>query len=189
MTILRHSQGTLFADTELDELTCFQVDFHAKTYALPGTGAAWTANGAGCGLSSCGLSQKPGLVLSSLRTSLLLKLAELTPYSLVWRRQVTQQKRSWWVLGRRAHRTDGSGSGLWPTPAASQMQKPIRPLIPSEQNGTHGIMTVGAVGHHCPELVGQSLNPEWAEALMGLPSGWTECDGPPLLEQALRVRP
>lgn len=67
-----------------------------------------------------------------------------------------------------------AATGMWPTPAYSQMAKPVRPLSPSEEDGTHGTMLVGAVGDACPELVGGSLNPTWVEWLMGFPIGWTD---------------
>lgn len=54
----------------------------------------------------------------SLRTSLLCALAGLTTYSLVWREKATPAGRSWWVLGRSAHRTNETGCGSlrnWPT--------------------------------------------------------------------------
>jgi len=63
---------------------------------------------------------------------------------------------------------------LWPTPAASQDGKPIRPLAPSEQDGGHGTMLVGAVGDVEPQKVGGQLNPDWVEALMCVPEGWTD---------------
>jgi len=65
-----------------------------------------------------------------------------------------------------------------PTPAASQMGKPIHPLAPSEVDGSHGTMLVGAIGQvigengESPQRLG--LNPEFVEAMMGLPIGWTD---------------
>lgn len=63
---------------------------------------------------------------------------------------------------------------MWPTPTASQDYKPVRPLAPSEANGTHGTMLVGAVGDANPELIGGQLNPEFVEWLMEFPIGWTD---------------
>jgi hypothetical protein len=101
---------------------------------------------------------------------------------------------------------------MLPTRAASQMGKPIRPLAPSELDGSHGTMLVGAIGaamnlptpRSCsamgaainpnaefPNLetviaqsvaaTGESgefaqrlgLAPEFVEAMMGFPIGWT----------------
>lgn len=63
---------------------------------------------------------------------------------------------------------------MWPTPTASQDWKPVRKLAPSEANGSHGTMLVGAVGDMNPELIGGQLNPQWVEWLMGFPIGWTD---------------
>jgi len=67
---------------------------------------------------------------------------------------------------------------MLPTPAASQMGKPVRPLIPSEIDGTPGTMLVGAIGQAIGEN-GESvqrlgLNPEFVEVMMNFPVGWTE---------------
>jgi len=73
------------------------------------------------------------------------------------------------------HRSAVPGE-MWPTPTASQDWKPIRPLAPSEAAGSHGTMLVGAVGNSQPEYVGEQLNPNWVECLMGFPMGWTNID-------------
>ena len=72
---------------------------------------------------------------------------------------------------------------LLPTPAASQDYKPIRPLIPSEKNGTHGIMLCGEIGNQLGVEIGESgeserlyLNPEFVEMMMGFPIGWTSIE-------------
>jgi hypothetical protein len=62
---------------------------------------------------------------------------------------------------------------LLPTPVSSQGHKKVRPLAPSEGNGTHGTMLVGAVGDQDPSTIGSYLNPNWVEWLMGFPGGWT----------------
>tara|TARA_R110000765_G_scaffold412914_1_gene512739 strand:- start:158 stop:640 length:483 start_codon:yes stop_codon:yes gene_type:complete len=70
----------------------------------------------------------------------------------------------------------------YPTPATSQLHKPVRPLAPSEANGTHGTMLVGAVGARHPESIGGTLNPSWVCWMMGIPLGWDSLD--PLAEGA-----
>ena len=71
---------------------------------------------------------------------------------------------------------------LWPTPATSQNYKPVRPLAPSEANGTHGTMLVGAVGDRHPDHIGGKLSATWVEWLMGIPEGWSALE--PLAEGA-----
>lgn len=63
---------------------------------------------------------------------------------------------------------------FFPTPTASRDYKPIRPLAPSEANGAHGTMLVGAIGRENPEFIGMYLNPQFSEWLMGFPITWTE---------------
>ena len=70
----------------------------------------------------------------------------------------------------------------WPTPTTSQDYKPVRPLAPSEANGTHGTMLVGAVGDKHPDHIGGQLSATWVCWLMGIPLGWDSLD--PLPEGA-----
>jgi hypothetical protein len=111
--------------------------------------------------------------------------------------------------------TEGTECSSLPTPRASQDHKPIRPLAPSEANGTHGKTLVADIGNHLlptPTVQdaknngsesqqkrntkplnavainlsleetgsnGESplrlgLNPEFVEAMMGFPIGWTD---------------
>lgn len=73
------------------------------------------------------------------------------------------------------------------TPRASQDYKPIRPLAPSEANGTHGKTLVADIGRQYLEATGESgtlapsstrpvLNPEFVETMMGFPIGWTSIE-------------
>lgn len=57
---------------------------------------------------------------------------------------------------------------------ASQNHKPIRPLAPSEADGTHGVILPGGLGHLFPNLTGKYINPQLLEWMMGFPIGWTE---------------
>ena len=155
-------------------LTFLPAGSPVRTSVLRVSGRGLTASAADSGQKCFGLSAKPGLFGLWLRTSVTCGLAARTGFSLTWNRLATPAGRSWWVLTKRERRTSGSGSGLWPTPASSQTYKPVRPLAPSEANGTHGIMLVGAVGAASPDLIGTYLNPEWLEFLMGYPIGWTD---------------
>lgn len=64
--------------------------------------------------------------------------------------------------------------GLWPTPAA---QDGKNASLPSSQ-ATRDTLP----GELLREQEKGYLNPEWVEALMGFPPGWTDIDGPPCLE-------
>jgi len=55
---------------------------------------------------------------------------------------------------------------LWPTPASRDYRSPNKKSY-SERGG-------GKKGEQLPNAVGGSLNPNWVEALMGYPPGWTE---------------
>jgi DNA (cytosine-5)-methyltransferase 1 len=60
---------------------------------------------------------------------------------------------------------------LWPTPAATD----YKTAAPGQRRGQLG-EAVAAPGHR--------LRPEWVEALMGWPMGWTHADGPSLRHEA-----
>jgi len=64
------------------------------------------------------------------------------------------------------------------TPAAFQMHNPVRPLAPSEKDGSHGQMLVGQIGEELngsePETGERgTLNASFVERMMGFPDGWT----------------
>jgi hypothetical protein len=60
----------------------------------------------------------------------------------------------------------------WSTPTASQASKPVNKKAPSVASGSHGSTLEQDVGERNPELIGQRLNPEWVNRLMGFPDGW-----------------
>ena len=64
---------------------------------------------------------------------------------LTWNVQVTPAGRSYFRLRGSVPRTREIGSSLWPTPAAAQADRPIRPFAPSECTLEHGIMLCAAV--------------------------------------------
>ena len=74
--------------------------------------------------------------------------------------------------------TKESGSLYLPTPTTSQDYKPIRQLAPSEKDGSHGTMLVGAIGDifGIENGAGYRLNPQFSELLMGFPKDWTNLD-------------
>lgn len=108
------SQLTLF-ENESDGLTSSPADSPARMSPLlarvpgseehaPVSGSTWRGSSPEC--------VRRGY---SLRTFLLCGLEALTEFSLTWRRSNTTYGRWWWVLGRPERRTEGIGSGSWPT--------------------------------------------------------------------------
>jgi hypothetical protein len=81
--------------------------------------------------------------------------------------------RHYYKTGKNRSLTLGRWVKFWPTPAASQIHKKIRPQAPSEAKNEHGTMTVGEMGRRHPETIGGYLNPKWVEWLMGYPTEWT----------------
>jgi len=82
----------------------------------------------------------------------------------------------------RARGINGNGAGLilavevrraWPTPAASDHKGSSKP---GQRRGQLSEATE-------PHQPGR-LSPDWVEALMGFPAGWTLTDGPPLRDHS-----
>lgn len=67
---------------------------------------------------------------------------------------------------------------MLPTPAASQAHKPVRPLAPSEADGTHGTMLVAAFTDQLPEGTGERghLNPSFVSWMMNFPADWFDIE-------------
>jgi hypothetical protein len=68
---------------------------------------------------------------------------------------------------------------MLPTPRTSQDFKPIRPLAPSEADGSHGITLCGAIGDalemsEVPTGDRGTLNPSFVTAMMMFPDGWLD---------------
>lgn len=74
----------------------------------------------------------------------------------------------------------------WPTPRASESENRQLNPSPSQLNGSHGLNLAMLVNHSTDGQPAQEsnnstgnrpgqLNPDWVEALMGIPIGWTDC--------------
>lgn len=61
-----------------------------------------------------------------------------------------------------------------PTPAASQLHKPLRDYIPSEKKGLHGKMLPAVLHEYFPSLIGKKIHPVFVEWMMGFPPQWTD---------------
>jgi len=97
------------------------------------------------GLRCCALLQSSG-PLGSLERMLLGSSAWHSMMCvLTWKVSVTPAGRSLYRLRASVPRTCEIGYSLWPTPAAMQADRPLRPLAPSEKTLNHGVMLCAAV--------------------------------------------
>ena len=176
MTTLKHSQQIDWLETELQSMLSV-VDSHAKTSAplaneQESKGIA-PASGAKCSELLVRRDRLGFLLRMSVRS----EQAALTGCSMPWKNVGTPAGREWWVQAMPERPINVGVHLSWlPTLATSQAYKPIRGKCDSETNGTHGTMTVAAIGSEFPETIGQYVNPQWWEWFMGFPIGWTEVE-------------
>ena len=139
------SQKNLFGENvKHASLPYCPVDFRASRSALPGSNEAkmmTVSSGLKC-LEWCQSCGPLGCLEKMLVGS---SLWHSTRCSLTWKVLNTKQGRSFFRLVPLMPGTGETDVSLWPTPAYSQMGKPVRPLAPSEKKGNHGIMLVAAV--------------------------------------------
>jgi hypothetical protein len=108
----------------------------AKTSAQPGKGRGSKASGRDSGSKWPVSFERYDLAGYWLKMYLLCEAEGLTGCSLTWKRQATPLGRLWWVLGRSARRTNGTGCGLsesWSSPKASV----VGHSGPNMRNGDH----------------------------------------------------
>ena len=187
------------------ELTLCAEDSRARTYPVRvssrGSTGSVRASGTKC-LELLHRRDPLGLLLKTLLTS---SLWGSTLVSLAWKPRATPQGRLLFQLQQSVLSTEGSdvfllgtpttndaknsltesqrnrrtlSAHLLPTPAASQAHKPLRNMAPSEADGTHGLMLVGAFGDGLEQETGERgwLNPCFVEMMQGFPPGWTSLE-------------
>ena len=201
LTTSGNSREPTLSGTAEDSLPFCPGDFPASLSALPGTGLDHQMNG-GSGQSSLDWFGNPGRFGLFVKTLLGSAAYRSSPgYTATWKRQDTRSGCLRYRLHLSELRTSDTGRSLLPTPtasderrrrtaaamiaagiislptpAASQIHKPVRPLAPSEQSGTHGKMTCGVLGTLYPSLIGKTIHPEFVEWMMGFPRQWTDPD-------------
>lgn len=153
--------------------TYFTPGFLAKILVSQVSRKAWTDSKAAYLAKFAVLQVKPKQSGSSLKTLRIFDLRALDESSKSWTAWGMTVDGVYYQLPVWDHRKTVRDGSFWPTPAKSQIHKKIRALAPSEKKGTHGIMTVGAMGSRYPETIGGYLNPKWVEWLMGYSAGWT----------------
>lgn len=184
---------------DYEQLTLFQADFPASRFPWLESKKRRTTT-AIFGLRCLELSESLRRVSSSVRTYL--EYSDLPPgtWCRVWSAKAITSSCLILKLRLSERSTDGSGSPLWPTPAArdgkgtnsaehlqkgnhaDQLPNAVKlfptPRAQSATGASHAPNRQGAPDLQtvcASEGTGQ-LNPTWVEWLMGFPIGWTDLD-------------
>ena len=125
-----------------------------------------------CGQNLCELSESSSQNMLLVRMLMGFYQQYMSPYAPTWNRRVTKSGRSVYRLTLSVRTMRDTGFALLASPRASQDYKPIRKQTPGEQSGKHGNALCSRLGIICPERIGQYINPQFAEWMMGFPTGW-----------------
>lgn len=182
-----------------DLLTWFREDFLARTSAAPERELESPESGQECGGKWPESFAKWDRDTSSWRTHQCSLLGDLESFSGTWPRWGMMQNGECLGLSTPALPTSETGSGLWPTPRATDGDKGSRTAqgaarewargrnkdlgmvvalwpTPTAQDAKNNGAPSQMVRNTKPlnAEVGGALNPTWVEWLMGWPLGWTD---------------
>ena len=93
--------------------------------------------------------------------------------SATWKKMVIEQRGEYSQRVKSAHHTKESESTYWPTPTAHLGKEGAYPA--EYTRNTPSLTAVAMESEMRPHSSGY-LNPDWAEWLMGVPTGWTDLD-------------
>lgn len=127
-----------------------------------------------CGQNLCELSESSSQNMLLVRMLMGFYQQYMSPYAPTWNRRVTKSGRSVYRLTLSVRTMRDTGFALLASPRASQDYKPIRKQTPGEYSGKHGNALCSSLGIICPERIGQYINPQFAEWMMGFPIGWAD---------------
>lgn len=96
----------------------------------------------------------------------------MSPFAPTWKQKVTKSGRSVFRLVLSERTMKDTGFVFLASPRASQDMKPIRPQ--PNQGKRHGKALNNSLGSIFPAHIGQYINPQFAEWLMGFPLGWAD---------------
>lgn len=153
------------------QLTLFQEGFPVSHTLLSGKDLLKTTRGI-CGQSSSESLEK--LSQSMLLEKMLMGFYQqyMSPYAPTWKKKITKSGRIVFRLVLSERTMKDTGFVFLASPRASQDFKPIRKQTPKEHSGKHGQTLSSSIGIICPERIGQYINPQFAEWMMGFPIGW-----------------
>lgn len=151
---------------DYEQLTLFPADSPASRTASPENNAGQTMSVI-CGPSSCELSEKFSQEPLLVKMCLFYYLQYMTPYAPIWNKVATKSGRFVYRLTLSVRTMRDTGWLLLPSTRASQDFKPIRKQTPQEHSKKHGNTLCAGLGIIFPELIGQHIDPEMSEWLMG----------------------
>lgn len=159
----------------------YQEDFLASRTASSESGLQKMTNGT-YGLNSSGLSESCGRSMLLAKMLMAYYQQYMSPFAATWKQKDTKSGRSVFRLTLSVRTMKDTGFVFLASPRASQDFKPIRKQTPQEYNGRHGNALCASLGIICQERIGQYINPQFVEWMMGFPIGWggisdtkTEC--------------
>lgn len=158
---------------ECEQLTLFQEDSRASRTASLENGLQKTTSGI-CGQSSSELSGNYGPNTLLVRMLMASYQQYMSPFAPTWKKRVTKSGRSVYRLALSERTMKDTGFVFLASPRASQDFKPIRKQTPREHSGKHGQTMCSSLGIIFPERIGQYINPQFAEWMMGFPIGWAD---------------
>lgn len=158
-------------EQEEGQLILFQADFPASRTALLGKDSPKTMNGT-CGRNLSVLYKNCGPNMLLVRMLMASYQQYMSPFAPTWKKKVTKSGRSVFRLVLLEHTMKDTGFVFLASPRASQDFKPIRKQTPQEHSGKYGQTMCSSLGIIFPERIGQYINPQFAEWMMGFPIGW-----------------
>lgn len=153
------------------QLQCCQAASRASLTALSESDWQKMMNGTS-GRNSCESSENSdrGMLLAKMLMASYQQY--MSPFAPTWKKKVMKSGRSVYRLTLSVRTMKGTGFVSLASPRASQDFKPIRAQTPQEHNGKHGQTLCSSLGIIFPERIGQYINPQFAEWMMGFPLGW-----------------
>ena len=164
-------QMSLFPELELDTLPVSQEASLANPTVL--LGKDWlkmTIGTCGLSLSESSETSNRGMLLAKMLMASYQQY--MSPFAPTWKQKATKSGRSVYRLVLSERIMKDTGFVFLASPRASQDFKPIRKLSPQEKSGKHGLTLCASLGIIYPERIGQYINPQFAEWMMGFPIGW-----------------
>ena len=156
---------------ECERLTLSLGGSRASRTASLENGLQKTTSGI-CGQSSSELSGNYGPNTLLVRMLMASYQQYMSPFAPTWKKRVTKSGRSVYRLALSERTMKDTGFVFLASPRASQDFKPIRKQTPREHSGKHGQTMCSSLGIIFPERIGQYINPQFAEWMMGFPIGW-----------------